>query len=276
MTFYSVLKNILPIISGSIIGSSIALFGTWLQGRNNLKMLLRKEDIDYTRAKDQRCFDLRKDNYLSALSTIAELMNILMDFTQPGLDFDKFAKRIQEVLKELCSLDIVADSNTLAPIHKFQKYYFQCYVELINLKIPVEQLVNEEKSAQSWYKFYSDKISENIEQLKQNPYSDSLERQKYVELFNEKYNELCHKRDACSSDLDKLRKQILYINLDLKRNYAEKIIIMQQHVSEFVQYARKDLGLSLLPIDRNDIDNFYKTIKTALDTTFNNVKSLTN
>jgi hypothetical protein len=269
-----ILKSVPDVIWGTIIGSTITLFGTWLQGRNNLKMLFRKEEIDNHRLKDQRNYELRKDNYLTALSSISELMNILMDFTKPGSDFDEFGKKMQEVLKKLSSLDIVADSNTLIPVHNFQKYYFQCSVELMNLKIPVEQLVIDERIAQNWYNFFSNKISENIEQLKQNPYGDPQQRQEYVEFLNKRYEDDCQERDKYSSELSKLRSQILHINLDLKRNYIDKLIVMQKHASEFVQHARNDLGLSALPIDSIEIGKFYESFRLAMDTTFDNVKSL--
>lgn len=275
MWLIDLLHKIPNIIWGTIIGSTITLLGTWLQGRNNLKMLLHKEDHDRKNAKEQRNFDLRKNEYLSALSSIAELNNLLTDFTNPGYKHDEFGKKIQITLKELLSLDIVADVKTLEPIHKFQHYYFQCAVELMNLKIPLEMLVSDERIAQNWHKFFSDKISETIDRLKQNPYKDPTDNQNFAEFLNSQYVEYCKERDKYSFDLNKLGKQILNMNLDLKRRIVERLATIQLHITEFIQYARKDLDLPMLAVDENSIQTFYKSLNETLDSTFRNTMKLT-
>ena len=111
-------------------------------------------------------------------------------------------------------------------------------------KIPVETLVIEKASKENWYCYYTKKIDENIALIKNNRFTGTEQEQEYIEFLNKRYEELCSERDKYSDEINEIAKELLKIELEFKRKAAEKLLMINQFLSEFVQSARNDLGLN--------------------------------
>lgn len=255
-------------IWGVLLGSGLTLFGTFLQGRKALQLLLKQKELDADNAHKDRDFNLKKENYINSLKVLTQLVNVLMDFTKPGQDFDEFGKEIQRLFIQLCSIDLVADKETLDPMHKFQKYYFNICMELITDKIPFESLVTDKNSKNNWCEYYNKLIDENISLINNNPHTGTDQDQEYQVLLTERYEEYCQERDKYSKDAKILTQKLLKIEIDFKRKAVEKTLMINQFLKEYIQSARNGLGLEAIPIEYSQVNAFHENLRSSIEKTF--------
>lgn len=268
------LSKIPNIIWAVLLGSSLTLFGTFLQGRKALQLLLKQKELDADNAHRERDFNLKKENYINSLKVLTQLVNVLMDFTKPGQDFNEFGKEIQRLFIQLCSIDMVAGKKTLEPMHKFQKYFFNVCMELITEKIPFESLVTDKKNKNNWYEYYNKLIDENISLINNNPHTGTDQDQEYQVFLNERYEEYCKERDKYSKDVKELTQKLLKVELEFKRKAVEKTLMINQFLKEYIQSARKDLGLEEIPIEYSQVNAFHENVRNSMEKTFLTVEEM--
>jgi len=257
MDIITIASKLHPTIWGVIIGSSLTLFGTFIQGRFALKLLLKQKIIENDIKKEHREFELKKENYLNSIKTMVQLLNAFMDFTKPGRD-------------------LVADETTLEPMHKFQRYYFEVIVELMTEKIPFESLLIDKNIKKNWYDYYSKIIDENISLINNNPHNGTATEKEYQEYLSSNYKEYSEQRNKYSDEITDLNKRLLSAELVFKRKAVEKILLLNQFFIEYIQFARNDIGLSSLTIDFTQVNIFHQKLRDTIEKTFTAVDKLSN
>jgi len=276
MDIITIASKLHPTIWGVIIGSSLTLFGTFIQGRFALKLLLKQKIIENDIKKEHREFELKKENYLNSIKTMVQLLNAFMDFTKPGRNYDDFGKEIQSLFVDLCTIDLVADETTLEPMHKFQRYYFEVIVELMTEKIPFESLLIDKNIKKNWYDYYSKIIDENISLINNNPHNGTATEKEYQEYLSSNYKEYSEQRNKYSDEITDLNKRLLSAELVFKRKAVEKILLLNQFFIEYIQFARNDIGLSSLTIDFTQVNIFHQKLRDTIEKTFTAVDKLSN
>jgi hypothetical protein len=234
-------ENILAVL----IGSGITLFGVFLQGVIAFVLLRREKAMDVKHSQEDRIYELKKEYYLSGLQGFMHLMNGFMDFTKPGQDFDEYGKSVQKHFLQLAPIDLVAEKRTLESVHNFQKYFLKIYTDLMKEKIPVESLVIDKTSKENRYNYYSKKIDENIVLINNNRFTGTEQEQNYVKFLNERYEELSKEREKYAGEINVISQKLLETEMEFKKKATEKLLMLNQFLTEYIQSARNDLGCIL-------------------------------
>ena len=141
-------------------------------------------------------------------------------------------------------------------------------------KIPVESLVIDKTSKENRYNYYSKKIDENIVLINNNRFTGTEQEQNYVKFLNERYEELSKEREKYAGEINVISQKLLETEMEFKKKATEKLLMLNQFLTEYIQSARNDLGLDVIPIDYTQVNEFHKNVRTSIGEIFEVVEKM--